>query len=224
MCTDALWQRLWPALPSSWKLVHVPVPDDLSQQALLSSLLNVLPPHPVNLVGFSMGGYLAAALTRLAPERVARLMVLSNTPCRLPDPERQQRQQILAWLEKLGYKGIQSAKIQQMLGSKQRQNEWIHNVIKGMDAQLGANVLVQQLRATTDREDLSGFYSATRVPTAFCYGAEDLLVSPAWFEQVANNICVHHFCVPDAGHMLPLEAPEIVAEQIRIWFNLDLAR
>ena len=78
MCDQRLWDTTQQALGSHIALRHVAIPSEDSCVNGRSPRA-VLPTTPINLLGFSMGGYIACAFALAYPERINRLMVLSNT-------------------------------------------------------------------------------------------------------------------------------------------------
>ncbi|MBT0962567.1 alpha/beta fold hydrolase [Denitromonas iodatirespirans] len=217
MCDARLWHRLLPHLPGvAWQ--HLPIPDGPDIDHLVSALAESLPAGPVNLFGFSLGGYLAAALACRLPGRIGSLFICANSPCALPERELRQRQQLLAWLKRGGYQGLSDHKVAQMVSPASLADPAIGQCMKAMDASLGLAVLEQQLRATTERPDLCSALSALSIPVWMAFGAEDALVDRRWVQDLqvrAPRTVVHE--VPGAGHMLPLEAPQALARLVARW-------
>ena len=217
MCDARLWHRLPPHLPGvDWR--HVPIPDGPDIDHLVTALHAALPAGSVNLFGFSLGGYLAAALACRYPERVARLFICSNSPCALPESETRQRRQLLAWLTRGGYQGLSDQKIAQMVAERSLADPAIGQCMKDMDATLGLDVLVQQLQASSDRADLLAGVSALCCPVWLGFGEADGLVNRGWIRQFQDAAPAHAVhTVPGAGHMLPLEAPQALARLVARW-------
>lgn len=217
MCDARLWAWLLPHLPAvQWQ--HLPIPTGNSLDALVDALLDQLPVEPVNLLGFSLGGYLAARLACRAPARIGRLMLCANSPRALPPEEIRQRQQLLAWVDKHGYQGLSDRKVAQMVAAGRRADAGIGAQMKAMDQSLGQAVLVQQLRATSERQDLLAPLAALALPVHLVFGAEDALVNRPWIATLAESR--PDFVIRElagVGHMLPLEAPAALAEAIRHW-------
>ncbi len=94
--SGAMWSAQENALQETGRNVIVPhLPGFGGTSGHMSSLadtaaqlLELLPAEPVSLVGLSMGGYLALALLRLAPERFGRV-VLADTSAAADDEEKQ---------------------------------------------------------------------------------------------------------------------------------------
>ena len=84
-CSAALWSKLD---LSGWPSVITAELTEPTLDAQVARLLDELPPRFV-LAGLSLGGIVAMALIRSAPERVASLILLSTNPY-APTAEQQQ--------------------------------------------------------------------------------------------------------------------------------------
>lgn len=215
MCDHGIWSKIWPELQHHFELIHLPVPTQYEFTDLLQQLLSLLPNEKVNLIGFSMGGYLAACIAQQKPEWIERLLVISNSPCALPLEEIQQRQQTLNWLNSFQYAGITEQKINQMLAQAHQQDQALKQLIRDMELRLGYDRLVQQLTATTERVELTELVNQPN--SHFCYGDEDQLINASWLEQKVAPSHLHQF--KQCGHMLPLEQPELLVELIHTLFR-----
>lgn len=221
MCDERLWRELLPAL-SAAKPHHVAIPAGDSVEELVEKLAATLPEYPVSLLGFSLGGYLAAALATAHPGRIERLFICSNTPCALPETELKQRHQLLNWVNRHGYSGISDRKIAAMLGPGSRDRADIAETMRAMDKALGEPALVSQLAATSQRDDLADALAQLSQPVTFCFGDTDRLVTRSWLAELQMrrpDFVVHE--VPEAGHMLPLEQPLRLAEKIDDWLQAE---
>ena len=101
-------------------------------ETIVDALAVILPEHPINLLGFSMGGYLACAFAVKYPERVNGLIVVSNTATSLLDSERQQREIALNWVTKQGYGGIPKKKAIIMLSQANKVREELVECIQSV--------------------------------------------------------------------------------------------
>lgn len=219
MCDERLWRYLWPLLEDRQPR-HLPIPPGENIAELVEGLVAQLPARPVNLFGFSLGGYLAAALAVAHPERIARLFICANTLRALPETELRQRRQLLDWVERHGYSGISDRKIAAMLAPGNRDRGEIADIMRSMDATLGEKALLSQLRATSERADLADELVALAAPVTFCFGEEDELVNREWLENLQRRRPgLRVTQVPGAGHMLPLERHQALAEEIQLWLG-----
>lgn len=218
MCDPLLWSYIKPELEKQFELIHLTIPVENDIELVLTGLQAQLPNEPVNLLGFSLGGYLATCLAEITPKRFARLMIVSNSPCQLPETEIKQRQQTIKWLRQFPYSGITDKKIEQMLARENKKNAAIKSIIKTMEQNLGYDCLLRQLQATSERQDKSSVMVNSTIDWHFCFGDEDNLVNFDWMEQIAKQGC-NTYQIANCGHMLPLEQPQALVELINTVFN-----
>ncbi|WP_027708983.1 alpha/beta fold hydrolase [Zooshikella ganghwensis] len=218
MCDQRLWSRVWPLLKDDYQPIHIPIPEAKHMNNMLKTIIEKLPKENVNLVGFSLGGYIASALAANYSERMRRLMIIANSPGSLPESEIEVRKKSLNWLNKHDYQGIPLSKIKTYLHTENQDNQNIIKTITAMDLSLGKTTLINQLSNTTLRDDLSEQFSIIDVPILFCIGEEDNLVNRSTLRAITSkNTNRQFFEVKKAGHMLPLEQPEKLAEIINHW-------
>ncbi|KZN15476.1 alpha/beta hydrolase [Marinomonas sp. TW1] len=218
MCDDRLWQQASRYLDQSTVLTHQAIPLENSLDDMVACLLTRLPESPVNLLGFSMGAYLAAALTVKHPHRVKRLMLVSNLATGLPEAERQQRRVALNWVAKQGYSGIPRKKAQSMLGLSCQNNEHLIALIQAMDETLGEASLVQQLTASLERPDLIALLKELTIPVHVLVGTEDGLLSASDRQRFKDSQTAEWVDIDDCGHMIPIEQPPLFAKYVRACF------
>ena len=79
----------------------------------------------------------------------------------------------------------------------------------------------QQTQMTLDRADSRPRLGRINVPTLVLCGAEDRICPPAMSRAIADAIAISRLTiVPGAGHYLPIERPELVAEQLAGWLAM----
>lgn len=208
MCDPLIWSRIWPELEQDFQLQHLAIPADTDLPQLLDGLLQQINEDKANLVGFSMGGYLATCLAEKWPEKFDKVIVISNSPCQLPEAEMLQREQTINWLQKFQYRGMTEQKMQSMLAQSRANDTSIKQIMVQMEQNLGYPTLLLQLQATSKRTDKSEVLTAKQVAFSFCHGDEDKLVNKAWLSSITQEQNYPLLQVPDCGHMLPLEQPK----------------
>lgn len=218
MCDERLWGFTQQAVGESLVLRHISIPMEDSIEAIVNGLAEILPEGPISLLGFSMGGYLACAFALKYPERIQRLMVLSNTANGLLETERQQREIALNWVTKQGYNGIPKKKAAAMLGSSNKEKDDLVDIIFAMDKALGEAVFIQQLKSSLDRPDLLLMLQDVKFSLCFTVGSDDALLSKAVLEDMRGSKRFDVKTVGECGHMLPLEQPELLAEMLKEFY------
>ncbi|WP_392384146.1 alpha/beta fold hydrolase [Marinomonas primoryensis] len=219
MCDERLWDYTQQALGESIILKHVYIPMEETIETIVDALAVILPEHPINLLGFSMGGYLACAFAVKYPERVNGLIVVSNTATSLLDSERQQREIALNWVTKQGYGGIPKKKVIIMLGQANKVREELVECIQSMDKRLGGTIFIQQLKSSLVRPNLLPRLEKTAFPLCFAIGSDDALLSNAVLDKMKDSERFNVHVVDECGHMLPMEQPTWLAALIKRFFK-----
>ena len=174
---------------------------------------------PLLPVGFSMGAIVTLEMARQAPERIAGMVLLdANASADLPERAavrpRQQADVLAGRLEEVVVGELKP----NYLARAKRRDRALLALLRTMALDLGADVFVAQSEALRTRADLRDVLPTLNVPVLIACGAEDALCPPAWHEAMAagaRHATLH--VIADAGHMLPLEQPQRLAEIIADW-------
>jgi len=208
---------------------------DLAGQArLLVALLDQLRLDRVVVVGHDLGGSVAVHLAALAPERVAGLALLDApvhtdvwpVPAVLPLLIPGAGEAYAAAMRRMP--ALARTVLARALGAGGPTSVLAARELDYYLAPLlrpgGAQSLVRLVRAV----DLAPVESAWRLlraappPTLVLWGEQDRLHSPAYGRRVAGELPGASWVpVADAGHLLPQERPERVAEELA-GFRADL--
>jgi pimeloyl-ACP methyl ester carboxylesterase len=200
------------------ELVHLSIPTTSDIDDVVALLAEKIIVSNAFLVGFSLGGYLASALTLRFPEKITRLLIVSNLPRNLPEQEIKQRKRTIAWIAQRGYSGIPTKRILDLIDPSARENLGIHQTIREMDKALGGNVLLHQLQVSMDRQCLLADLALINIPVSFLIGTSDRLVDLAVLDDfIECNDHIHLEKISGVGHMLPLECPSALARVICRW-------
>ena len=210
MCDQRLWQACIHYLPENIELIHLAIPMENSINEIVTSLEKKLPEGKINLAGFSLGGYIATAYALRFPERINKLLLISNMSYSLPENELKERSRTIAYLKTHGYSGIPTKRITALLDSSKQHNLEIINCIRKMDTTLGKETLIHQLTVTTQRENLLVKLPTLPMPVMFLIGDNDSLVKLSRIEDIlGQSPLISLSVVANTGHMLPLEQPEM---------------
>jgi pimeloyl-ACP methyl ester carboxylesterase len=167
--------------------------------------------------GSSMGGYVAMALLRLAPERVGGLVFLGTKATADTVEAREKRLAVADRADRDGTSGwLADEMLPTLLGetTRRRRPEVVDRVRELIEEQPPAGVAWAQ-RAMAARPDSTDVLRTADVPTVVVAGEEDAIMSVDVVRDVADTVPGAEFVVvPRAGHLLPLEAPEAVVEAV----------
>jgi pimeloyl-ACP methyl ester carboxylesterase len=169
------------------------------------------------LAGFSMGGYVAQEIARIAPERIQRLALI-DTSIRVDGPERAaQRRATNAAAQRPGaFLGIADRLMASYVDASRLDDKDLTGRIQAMTQRLGRDVFLRQ--NSLPREDGQAALRALRCPIVILCGEHDAITPLAGQRDMAAAIgCSHLVVIPNAGHMTPMEAPGAVNGALRHW-------
>jgi pimeloyl-ACP methyl ester carboxylesterase len=181
----------------------------------LLALADDLDAAAFDLVGFSMGGYVALALAQVAPERIRTLALIDTKSG--PDTED----------GKAGRVALATDAVRQG-------RAWLHDKLSG--ALLGEDAsdlargrfrtivesqpyesVVADLAGMRDRPDRTDVLAALHMPSAVIVGSDDAITPPADSEGMAGLLPAAELTViENAGHMTPLEEPDSVSRALAV--------
>lgn len=207
-------------IPALWQAGPVTVADHRqgdSITAIAESILAAAPPR-FALAGFSLGGYIALEMLRLAPQRVDRLALLA-TNARPDEPEqRAKREQRIAVVEAGGFENDLVAQFPNAVHPDHATDKRLFENYRATALDAGPEVFVRHTRAIIERRDQRALLPTVRGPALVVAGDNDQLMPPALTDELAAAI-------PDArlvtiaacGHYLPLEQPERLTAALLDW-------
>jgi pimeloyl-ACP methyl ester carboxylesterase len=218
-CTARLYTE---QMPDLWTCGPVTVADHRradSMDAIARQILATAPPR-FALAGLSMGGYIALAIMRIAPERAAKLALL-DTGSRADTPEAAEKRKASIALARAGKLDEINAMLWPVLVHKDRVADAALQKIAGdMTLATGADAFVRQQTAILTRPDSRPGLAAIICPTLVLVGDGDQLTPPALSEEMAGLIPGSRLVVvTDCGHLSTLERPEAVTRALLEWMR-----
>ncbi|WP_116203201.1 alpha/beta fold hydrolase [Amycolatopsis circi] len=220
-----LAERFRVITPDQRGLGRSPLPEteadpDLADAARdVVALLDKLELDQVILGGCSMGGYLALAVLRQAPERVGGL-VLVDTKATADTPEAAQtRLDVANRAEAEGVKGwLADANLPNLLADTASAAVQ-KRVRESIDAQPPSGV-AWAARAMRNRPDSVDLLRETDVPALVIMGERDAITPLDAANTMVEALPDATLAVlPDVGHLTPLEDPAGVVEAILGWVS-----
>jgi pimeloyl-ACP methyl ester carboxylesterase len=218
-CTPRLYAGQLPAL---WTFGPVMVADHRrgdSMDAIAGQILAQAPPR-FALCGLSMGGYIAFAIQRLAPDRVMKLALL-DTGSRSDPPEASERRKASIAKVRAGeFEAVMDALWPVLVDKNRRDDTALKRVVLDMATTTGPEAFIRQQQAIMTRPDSRPGLRAIRCPTLVLVGEGDELTPPALAEEMASLVSESRLVkVPDCGHLSTLEQPEAVTKALVEWME-----
>jgi len=215
LCDERMWGRLLPLLGDGFEFNHVPLYKAHTREQMLE-LIGAHSAPKANLVGFSLGAYLAMEYALAYPERVASLTIIGSAGKKLLDKEKATRLRIIPQLEKNHYTGMTQMRLREIVAPEHLDDQAIIGVIQQMAVDLGKDVLLAQFRSTIERPDLMERVHTLHCPALIIGAEHDNLAPAADVRELAANwpTAQLHMLAEGSGHMMPLEAPQVLANLI----------
>ena len=189
--------------------------EDLAQMKMLSAdRLNYFE-QPVHLVGYSMGGYIAALTALKNKNRIASLTLIASACDELPKDECLQHREVLKLIKNKQYFGMTKNRIAHFFHDSHHQHSEYINILKQMEQDLGLAVLTAQINATHPRKDLLPALAKCAFPIYIICGEQDKVVTRAIMLTMHNKLPNSDMAlIKNAGHMLPIEQSKVLAEYL----------
>ncbi|CAI0695605.1 Pimelyl-[acyl-carrier protein] methyl ester esterase [Serratia entomophila] len=217
MTDKALWRDMKPALSSLGVITYGDISqgEDLREIALHNIALS---PNRFVLVGFSLGGYVARWIASLAPERVQALVLIATSNQPDSDSQKAVKSRTAEMVNKESFGGLSPATIRTSLHACNRENKHLVEYIRAMSLRLGPEVFVRQLKL--QRDNPPPLSSTLHCPILIIASAGDELRTLADAEALQHEFPVSTLrIIEGAGHMLPLEQPEILVKVVSTWLE-----
>jgi pimeloyl-ACP methyl ester carboxylesterase len=219
LCDRALWAH---------PLAHLGPPEAMSVpdlrphegfEAMAEAILAEAPPR-FALAGLSMGGYVAHAIMRLAPERVSRLALL-DTSARADTPEQTTRRRALIELAKIGkFKGVTPRLLPLLVHKDRLADTALTDTIMGMAERIGQEAFLRHQTAIIGRIDSRPHLAAYACPTLVMVGRQDAITPVEVSAEQARMIPGAKLVVIEGcGHLTTLERPEAATAVLSYWLQ-----
>lgn len=221
LCSARLYASQIAAL---WPHGQVAVADhrrDDTMEAIAARILKDAPPH-FALAGLSMGGYIAFAMMRLAPERIAKLALL-DTSARPDSPEAKAgREKFIAMAQASKLHDVVETLTPKFLHRNHVKDEGLKKIVRDMAHDTGPDAFVRQQKAIMTRSDSRPLLSEIGCPTLVLVGDGDELTPPELAREIAADILGSSLVVvPDCGHLSTIEKPDAVNAAMTKWLSAD---
>lgn len=176
-------------------------------------------PERFALAGFSLGGYVAQEILRIAPGRVLRLALL-DTSYKADSAERAAQRVAQQDSVRLPgtFHGFGDKLMRSYIDASRLQDHALVSTVREMTSRLGVEVFLRQSRIA--RVDGSAELRAWQGPALIVCGRNDAITPLAVSEQMAALMPQATLVViEDCGHLAPLEKPEQVSAALRAWLS-----
>jgi pimeloyl-ACP methyl ester carboxylesterase len=220
LCSARLYA---PQVAALWPHGPVTVADHRhggdTMASIAAAILADAPPR-FALAGLSMGGYIAFAMLRQAPERIDRLALL-DTSARPDTPEQKEgRKKFIALAEAGKLDEVVETLTPRFLHADHLKDEKLTGTIRAMAEETGAEAFVRQAKAIMSREDSRPLLVEIGCPTLVLVGDSDVVTPPELAKEIAADILgAKLVVVPNCGHLSTIEKPDAVNKAMSEWLT-----
>ena len=216
-----MWEPQIAALPPGWRLIapdyrgcgQSSLPD--GTQTLddyagdVVDLLDALHVHEAAVAGCSMGGYLAFALLRTAPQYVSGLMLIDTRAQADIDEGKAGRRKMLEMIDRAGTEGVAQEMLPKLLGASTRRNRPdLVNLIEQLIMSNPPQALKAAVAAMMARSDSTDLLKGLHLPAAVVAGDEDALIPLAAAQDLQRALSGSTLdIIRESGHLPSLEQP-----------------
>jgi pimeloyl-ACP methyl ester carboxylesterase len=221
LASDArMWQDQLAVLPERW-CPHVT--DVHARHTSINDMAaTLLEEHPGDLVlcGASMGGIIAMEVARQAPQRIRGLALLGTNARPETDDVRQLREAAITFFEQGRALEVLRLNVPLAFHASRMGDTRLTQAYLDFVMAAGTGQLVRQNRAIIGRPDARLHLPTLTCPVLVLCGDADQLTPPECSREIAALVPHAEFAlVPDCGHMLTMERPEVVNPALLGWLE-----
>ena len=220
LLTDrALWAHQIEALAD---LTESRVADFATQGSIAGMARSVLEMMPARfaLAGLSMGGYVALAIVRQAPERVGLLALLDTKAGRDSPARTAARKSFIEQARSGAFKGVSRRVLEMYVHPDRLRDAGLADAVLAMTARVGRDAFLSQQAAIMGRPDSLPGLPEIACPTLVLCGRQDGPTSVECHQEIAAAIPGAKLTViEDRGHLSPMERPEEVSAALSAWLG-----
>ncbi|MBH0119783.1 alpha/beta hydrolase [Rhodococcus sp. HM1] len=221
--SSSVWRQVIEALPAGigGRAVDLPLLEDID--SIADTVVADLPEKFV-LVGHSFGGYVTLSALERHPDRI-RGIVLVNSSCRADND--QQRSTRIARIEQLtpeNYEQIAMSVVdvsyhQDSIGPGAASAERLLAERRSMLREYGFERFVAHSRAAAHRPDRTDVLRTATAPVLVVAGDDDRVIPTPDQQAMALDVGASMRVLARAGHMLPAEQPDALADVLAEWLQ-----
>ncbi len=181
----------------------------------LAAVLDLISAEQADIVGLSMGGYVAMAIADMYPDRIRSLALIDTRSGADSDEGKAGRNAMADRLLDEGRNAIAEAMETGLLSPQA--TIAVRARLRSMVEACPYETIVGALGGMRDRPDRTAVLRGIAVPAAVIVGEQDAVTPPTEAEAMAVALPNAALTiVPEAGHMSPIEQPEAVNEALRV--------
>ncbi|WP_066350685.1 alpha/beta fold hydrolase [Aliarcobacter skirrowii] len=215
-----LWSKALPLLKDDFEIIHIPIPSSTDFDEIVDILNKEFKEDKINILGFSLGGYIASYFTCKYPQRVKRLFTVAATPGTTSKVELERREKKLVDFENSSEFGLELEKAIMLLEDQNQSDLSLAQTMVDMFNDLGRDTFLTQLKSTFNRVDLFDKLKDKNIPMHMLYSSNDRLLDLEALDKLHNQKHNIKLIKRDGtSHNIPLEFPELFASSVKEWIK-----
>ena len=215
-----LWSKALPLLKDDFEIIHIPIPSSTDFDEIVDILNKEFKEDKINILGFSLGGYIASYFTCKYPQRVKRLFTVAATPGTTSKVELERREKKLVDFENSSEFGLELEKAIMLLEEQNQNDLSLAQTMVDMFNDLGRDTFLTQLKSTFNRVDLFDKLKDKNIPMHMLYSSNDRLLDLEALDKLHNQKHNIKLIIRDGtSHNIPLEFPELFTSSIKKWIK-----
>ncbi|MCT7447272.1 alpha/beta fold hydrolase [Aliarcobacter skirrowii] len=215
-----LWSKALPLLKDDFEIIHIPIPSSTDFDEIVDILNKEFKEDKINILGFSLGGYIASYFTCKYPQRVKRLFTVAATPGTTSKVELERREKKLVDFENSSEFGLELEKAIMLLEEQNQNDLSLAQTMVDMFNDLGRDTFLTQLKSTFNRVDLFDKLKDKTIPMYMLYSSNDRLLDLEALDKLHNQKHNIKLIIRDGtSHNIPLEFPELFASSVKEWIK-----
>lgn len=217
--TSQSWSEVIEALPAGIRSVAVDCPALSSVEQIAESVISDLPDR-FHLVGYSFGGYVALALLEFFPERIASMVLIATSTLADSDDQRDFRGRAISAALEGGYDALSLEQFPRCVHAGNRANQSIFEKYRAVIRSSDVARYVAHQQACMRRSDRTSVLARARKPVLLITPEVDNVVPVRRQLRSIHDVpWAETKSVPGTGHLLPIEAPSVVARLVADWVS-----
>jgi 3-oxoadipate enol-lactonase len=172
---------------------------------------------PLFVCGLSMGGYIAMAMLRIHPERIAGLILTATRASADSLEGKANRDKSIFLAQTQGASPIIDSMLPRLLSPMSFTNrpEIVQTAQKIM-ASIPVSTIIKDLQGLKERPDSTSLLARSTKPTLIIHGEDDQIVPLTEAQALQQTIPGAQLTIlPESGHLLNLEQPDLFNAAVR---------